>query len=448
MTIRIIIAGAGDVGFHLAKLLSYEKHEIVVIDIDEDKLKHLSDNLDVGIIKGNSTSYKALEDAGVKQADLFIAVTSFEDTNITSAIFAKHLGAKRTIARVKNHNHLQRRERKHLRELGIDEIISTEMLASREIGRLLSSVSLTDVFHFEQGKLSLLGILVDENCELIGRNLKDTAHLNPENNFITVAILRGGKTIIPYGETVFEKDDHAYFIATPEGVGDVMKLGQEEEVKIKNVMILGGSEIGFITALKLCQNYNVKIIEQSKKRSFELADKLPKVMIVHGDGRNKDLLQQEGLHKMDAFIAVTGNSETNIIASLMAKDQGVKRTISLVENVDYVPLSQNIGVDTMINRKLIAADFINRYVRQGEIISIASLHGVDAEVLEFDVKEGSKITSQYLKNLKFPKNALIAGVVRKDKSIIPNGGFRIRKGDKVVVLCAKGIIQEVESYFS
>jgi trk system potassium uptake protein TrkA len=444
---RIILAGAGDVGFHLAKLLSYEKHDIVVIDLDDDKLRHISNKLDVATIKGNSTSYECLEDADVAKADLFISVTSFEDTNITSAIFAKHLGAKKTIARVKNHNHLQKREKKHLNELGIDEIISTEMLASKEIGRLLSSVSLTDVFHFEDGKLTLLGILVDEKCELINKTLKETAYLNPDFDFITAAILRGNETIIPHGDTVFLQDDHAYFIATPPGVSKVKALRKEAIVKIKNVMILGGSEIGYTTARNLCKNYNIKIIEQNKDRSFELADILPDAMVVLGDGRNKELLETEGLKHMDAFIAVTGNSETNIISSLMAKEAGVNRTIALVENVDYVHLSQNIGIDTMINRKLIAADFIFRYVRRGDIISIASIHGVDAEVLEFIVSEKSKITTKYLKQLKFPKQALIGGVVRKEKSLIPNGDFRIRKDDRVVVLCAKHMVHEVEEFF-
>jgi trk system potassium uptake protein TrkA len=212
-------------------------------------------------------------------------------------------------------------------------------------------------------------------------------------------------------------------------------------------MVLGGSEIGYMTALNLSNQFNVKIVERNKERSFALSNLLPNVMIIRGDGRDKELLEGEGLKNMDAFIAVTGNSETNIISSLLAKEQGVARTVALVENVDYVHLSQNIGIDTMINRKLIAADFIFRYVRQGEIISIATIHGVDAEVLEFSVHEGAKITAQYLKNLKFPKDALISGVVRKDKAIIPNGDFRIRKNDKVVVLCTKNTVHEVEEYF-
>lgn len=444
---RILIAGAGDVGYHLAKLLAYEKHDIVVVDLNEEKLRNISSQLDVGTLKGSSTSYSILEEAEVEKADLFIAVTSFEDTNITSAIFAKNLGAKRTIARVKNNNHLDARERSHLRELGIDEIISTENLASKEIRRLLTSVNITDFFQFEDGKLNLIGIVIDENSPLKDVSLRASAHLNPDNDFITAAILRQGQTIIPHGDTVFELDDHAYFIATTEGVKKIMNIVCEDDVRIKNVMVLGGSEIGYMTALNLSKIFNVTIVEGDRQRSFELADLLPKATVIMGDGRDKQLLENEGLKRMDAFIAVTSNSETNIISSLLAKDLGVRRTIALVENVDYVHLSQNIGIDTMINRKLIAADFIFRYVRKGDIISIASIHGVDAEVLEFYVKEGSKITSKYLKHLKFPKNALISGVVRKDKAVIPNGDFRIRKDDRVVVICAKNIIHEVEGYF-
>lgn len=444
---RILIAGAGDVGFHLAKLLAFEKHDIVVIDLNGEKLKSISGQLDVATIKGNTTSYMVLEEADVSKADLFIAVTSYEDTNITSSIFAKHLGAKRTISRVKNHNHLQPRERLHLKELGIDEIISTENLASKEIRRLLGSTNITDFFQFENGKLNLLGIVIDENSPLKGKSLRDSAHLNPDNDFITAAVLREGKTIIPHGDTVFHIDDHAYFIATHTGVKKIMNLSCKEEIRIKNVMVLGGSEIGYMTALNLSNTFNVKLIEVSKQRSFELSNLLPNAMVVRGDGRDKELLEDEGLKNMDAFIAVTGNSETNIISSLLAKEQGVARTIALVENVDYIHLSQNIGIDTMINRKLIAADFIFRYVRKGDIISIASIHGVDAEVLEFSVNEGAKITKKYLKQLKFPKDALISGVVRKDKALIPNGDFRIRKNDKVVVLCTKHIVHEVEEYF-
>ena len=445
---KIIIAGAGDVGFHLAMLLSYENQEITVIDMDEEKLKNISSKLDVATIKGNCTSYKSLEEADVKNARLLISATSSEEVNITTAIFAKHLGAKKTVARVRNLEYLQDREREYLRELGIDEIISPEYLASKEIKRLLNSTVLTDVFDFEGGKLTLLGILIEDQCVLKNKTLSELSHLNPNQDFITVAILRKGETIIPHGDNTFMQGDHAYFIAKPSGIDTVLGFSNIKKKTIKNVMILGGSYIARHTAKKLSEKYNVKLIEQDKQKCFALADEMPNVMVIHGDGRNSDLIDQEGLKNMDAFIALTGNSETNIISSLVAKDHGVGKTIALVENVDYIHLSQNIGVDTLINRKLIAANFIFRYIRKGDILAITSIHGVDAEIVEFYVKDKSKITKQYIKNLDFPKNALISGVVRKEKSIIPNGDFRIRTDDRVVVLCAPQAIHIVEEYFN
>ena len=444
---KIIIAGAGDVGFHLAKLLSYENQEIAVIDLDEEKLRNISTKLDVATIKGSSTSYSSLEEADVANADLLIAVTSLEEVNITTSIIGKYLGAKKTIARIKNPEYLRSRERSHFKQLGIDELISPESLATQEIGRLLNSTALTDVFHFDDGKLTLLGILIDHKCQLKDKTILENSPLNPHHDFITVAILRDGKTIIPHGNTKFKVNDHAYFIAKPSGVEQVLNFSNVQKAEIKNIMILGGSKIGQHTAKILSKKFNVKLIEQNKEKSFQLANDLPNVLVIHGDGRNSEIIEEEGINDMDAFIAVTGNSETNIISSLVAKEHGVKKTVALVENVDYIHLSQNIGVDTMINRKLIAANFIFRYIRKGEIISIASIHGVDAEIVEFIVKENSKITKKYIKNLKFPKNALIAGVVRKNDSRIPNGDFRIRAHDRVVVLCSPGSIHKVEAFF-
>lgn len=444
---KIIIAGAGDVGFHLAKLLSYENQEIAVIDLDEEKLRNISSKLDVATIKGSSTSYASLEEADVAHADLLISATSFEEVNITTAIFGKYLGAKKTVARVKNLEYLNPRERAHFRQLGIDEVISPESLASREIKRLINSAALTDVFHFDDGKLTLLGILIDSTCVLRGKTIAESSYLNPNNSFITVAILRNGETIIPHGDTEFILNDHAYFIARPEGVDIISGFNNVKKAAIKNIMILGGSKIGQHAANRLSEKYNVKLIEQNKEKSFQLANALPRVLVIHGDGRNADIIEGEGINDMDAFIAVTGNSETNIISSLVAKEHGVRKTIALVENVDYIHLSQNIGVDTMINRKLIAANFIFRYIRKGDIISITSIHGVDAEIVEYIAKEGSKITKKYIKNLKFPKEALIAGVVRKDDSRIANGDFRVRANDRVVVLCSPRAIRKVEAFF-
>ncbi len=444
---RIIIAGAGDVGFHLAKLLAYESHDITLIDLDADLLQTAANSLDVATVKGSSTSYSVLEDANILDVDLLIAVTASEETNITTAIISKHLGAKKTIARIRNLEYLLNKDKLDLQELGIDEVISPESLAAKEIKRLLKEAALTDSFEFDNGKLTLLGVTIDENSAFLGQKLSESTQSNPDQNFITVAILRGQETIIPRGENQYQLGDHAYFIAEPEGINKIMELSGKPRVGIKNIMILGGSKVGYHTAKTLSRKFNVKLIEKDKNKAFELADELKNVMVISGDGRDVDLLQEEGIENMDAFIAVTGNSETNIMSALVAKKHGVNKTISLVENIDYIHLSQDIGVDTMINKKLIAANFIFRYIRQGNVISLTSIHGVDAEILEFIVNAGSKITKDSIKLLDFPKGANIGGVVRNGVGYTAMGDFQLRPKDRVVVLCKPGCIQQVEDFF-
>ena len=445
---KIIIAGAGEVGFHLAKLLAIEGQAITLIDLDTERLKQASSSLDVGIIKGNSTSYSVLEEADVENADLLIAATSSEETNLTTCIIAKHLGAKRTVSRIQNVEFLLNRDKLNLKNLGIDEIISPESLAAKEIKRLLKEVAITDTFDFDEGRLSLIGVNIDSKSPLLDKTLVELGTLNPANNFVTVAILRDNQTIIPHGDNQFKDGDHAYFIAQPDGIETVLKLsGNQIQQEIRNVMILGGSKVGYHAAKSLSRKLNVKLIERNKEKCFELADQLRNVMVINGDGRDVNLLEEEGISEMDAFIAVTGNSETNIISCLMAKNKNVKKTISLVENIDYIHLSQNIGVDTMINKKLIAANFIFRYIRQGEIISLTTIHGVDAEVLEFIVKAGSKITEREIKALDFPKGAIIGGVVRNGVGYTAMGDFQFRPKDRAVVLCRPGCIKTVEEFF-
>lgn len=444
---RVIIAGVGNVGFHLAKLLSQEGQDIVLIDMAPDKLKQASNSLDAAIIKGSSTSYAVLEEADVANADLLIAVTSSEETNIATAIIAKHLGAKRTVARISNTEFIYQKDKLNLKHLGIDDIISPESLAAREIKRLLKEVAVTDSFEFDNGLLQLVGVNIDDKSPLKGKSMLEVAKINPDQMFMTVAILRDNETIIPYGDTTFELNDHAYFIVQPEGVEKLLFLTGKKKEGVKSVMILGGSRVGFHTARLLSQRYNIKLVERDPQKCFELADQLPDAMIINGDGRNVELLDEENIGDVDAFIAVTGDSETNIISCLVAKKMGVKKTIAMVENMDYIHLSQSIGVDTMINKKLIAANFIFRHVRKGEILSIASIHGVDAEILEFEVQENSKITEQELRNLEFPKSAIIGGVIRDGKGLTTPGNFKFATKDRVVVLSRTECIQKVESYF-
>ena len=444
---RIIIAGAGEVGFHLAKLLAYEKQDIVLIDTDKDKLTKVANSMDVAVIIGNSTYFSVLEEAQVSKASLVLAVTSSEETNLATAIISKQLGAKRTVARISNIEFLLKKEKNALKQMGIDELISPESLAAREIKSLLKETAVTDTFDFDHGLLSLVGINVDEGSALHNKSIQELAHLNPDRNFITVAILRNNETIIPRRDTVFHLNDHAYFISQPDGIENVLSFTSKERRNIKNVMVLGGSKIGFHTARKLSIKYHVKIIEVDKEKCFELADKLPGTLVINADGSDVELLKSEGIAEMDAFIAVTGNSESNIISCLLAKNQGVPKTIALVENIDYIHLSQNVGVDTMINKKLIAANFIFRYIRQGEVLDLTSIHGVDAEILEYEVTESSKIAEQELKDVDFPKSAIVGGVIRKGQGHTTTGGFQFKPKDRVVVLSMPDCIAKVERLF-
>lgn len=444
---RVIIAGVGNVGYHLAKLLCAEGQDIVLIDRSQDKLKLAAGQVDAGTIKGNSTSYSVLEEAGVAQADLLIAVTNSEDANIATAIIAKHLGAKRTIARISNTEFIYQKDKLNLKHLGIDDIISPESLAAKEIKRLLKEVALTDSFEFEKGLLSLIGVNIDDKSPLKGKSMIEVARMNPDQTFMTVAILRNNQTIIPYGDTTFELNDHAYFVSQPDGIDKLLFLAGKKRKMVKNIMILGGSKIGIHASKILSNRYNVKLIEKDAEKCFDLADQIPDAMVINGDASNVELLLEEGLADMDAFIAVTGDSETNIISSLAAKNQGVNKTIAMVENMDYIHLSQNIGVDTMINKKLIAANFIFRHIRQGEIVALTSIHGVDAEILEFEVKESSKITAHELRNLDFPKSAIIGGVIRDGKGYTTPGDFIFQPKDKVVVLAKPEAIAKVEDLF-
>ncbi len=444
---RIIIAGAGDVGFHLAKLLHQEDQDIVLIDKNADRLQYAADHFDIATIAGNSISYAVLEEAKVAKADLVIAVTNSEEANISTCIIAKHLGAKRTIGRVRNSEFLLKREKLDLAKLGIDEIISPETLAAREIKRLVKDVAFTDWFEFDRGLLSLAGIALDENSPLVGKTIAESAYLNPDSNFLTVAVLRGNQTIIPRSNEVLHIGDHVYFITQPEALERIMELTGKVRRRIRNVMILGGGRVGFHTARKLGLRFNVKLIESNKNRCFELADQLQGVLVINGDGSDVELLEEEGIEQMDAFIAVTENSETNIISCLVAKNHGVQKTIAMVENMDYIHLSQGIGVDTMINKKLIAANFIFRYIREGEVISLTSLHGVDAEVVEFEVGEHSKVTGKALRDIGFPKSAIVGGIIRHGKSHTPDGNFVCQPQDHVVVLAKPECIHKVEGFF-
>ncbi len=444
---KIVIAGAGDIGFHLAKLLALEQKDIVLIDNNQEVLDYVVTHLDVITIKGDSSSVTVLEEAGVRNAGLFLAVTTSEKTNLLAAILAKKLGAKQTIARINNREYLDDITKEHFKQLGIDSLICPRQLAAQEIARLIRQVSLTDIFDFEKGKISIIGFMLDESSPLVDKTVREIDKNNPEVPFKPIAILRNHQTIIPKGDFRLQGKDHIYCITKNDTIDQVIKFVGKDLVNVKNIMIVGGSDVGLTTAQLLEEDYNVTLVEQDKETCKLLAESLDNTLIIKADPGNVELLKEEGLKNMDAFIALTPNSETNIITSLMAEDAGVFKTIALVNNTDYTHISQNIGIDTIINKKLIAANNIFRFVRKGKVEAITSLHGVSAEIIEFVIQKNNRITKYKLKDLHFPSKAVIAGVIRGEESIIPDGNFQLQLHDKVIVFSLPEAISKVEELF-
>lgn len=447
---KIIIAGAGEVGFHLAKLLSYESQDITLIDTDKESLSYADNHLDIKVLKGDATSVSVLKEANVEGSDMVIGVTSSETTNLTLCLLAKQLGSERTIARISNTEFVDNKELFKFGDLGIDELISPEELAATEIQLLLHQSAFNDTYEFEAGLLTMVGVFLPINAPFVGKMVKEAAKVFPELHFMPIALQRMGTqyTVIPRGDTVFKEGDQVYFITAAEGVEELYKLTGVRKKEIKNVMILGGSKVGYKTARDLCHNkFNVKLIEKNKEKAFEIVDDLPNALVINGDGRNVELLEEESLQSMDAFIAVTGNSETNIMSCLVAKSKSIKKTIALVENMDYFQLSQSIGIDTLINKKLLAANTIFRYIRKGKVLALTRLNNLNAEILEFEVKPTSLVNGEIIKELNFPREAIIGGVIRDGKGIIALGDFRISSGDKVVVCCMPKAIRKIEKLF-
>ena len=445
---KIVIAGAGGMGFHLAQLLTNEQHDIVLIDLNDDVLNYVGSHIDVMTMKGDSSSIICLRNAGVEDCDLFLAVTTSEKNNLITSILAKQIGAKKTIARIDNEEFLAKEQKDEFKKMGIDTLISPSKLATKEITRLIKECQVTDLFEFEEGKMSLLGYTIDNSASLIGKALVDIVKIPKYTRFRPIAILRKGNTIIPRGNTILKSDDHLYFLTDTPSKSDVMCMVNEETREIKKIMIIGSTKLSLHTARKLQENYQVVLVSSDKAFCEKAAEVLTNALVLQGDPNNIELLKEEGLEKMDAFIALTNNSETNIITSLMAEDSGVFKSISLVENTAYTKISQNIGVDTIINTKIIAANNIFRFIRRGKIEAITSLHGVDAEVIEFVVPENSKLVKSKIMDLDFPLDAIIGGVIRGSKTYLPDGSFQIQVNDKVIILTKRNSIKQIEAFFN
>ena len=444
---KIVIAGAGEMGSHLARMLSGNGHDITVIDSDQKLLSEVGSLADVITVEGDSTVFAVLRQAEVRKCDLFIAVNHEENANIVSAMLAKKLGAKKSIARIDNNEYLEPNNKEMFIDMGIDYLFYPEKVAAREVINLLGHTSTTEYVDFSSGKLSLVVFRLDPTSPLVGRVPVGFQEETPLS-YRTVAISRNGQTIIPREGEQFMEGDTVYVIARQDAVHEVMEFSGQSNIEINNLMILGGSRIGIRIATELQDEINIKLVDYNAEKAYRLAEMLDKTLIINEDGRNTDAMMEEGLSNMDAFVAVTGRSETNILAAMLAKRMGVKKVIAEVENLNYINLAESIGIDTIINKKLVTASNIFRFTMSTDVQAIKCLTGSDAEVLEFIVKPNSPATKVRIRDLGLPEDAIIGGIVRGDKVFIAVDNMEINPYDRVVVFSMPGSVGKVGRYFN
>ena len=447
---RIIIAGAGEVGSHLAKMLSNESNNLTIIDSNESRLNKLREVADVITILGDPTSIETLRQAGAEKADLFIAVSPAQDqdVNIISALLAKKMGSQKVTARINNDEYMHHENKLLFTELGIDLLFYPEKIASYEIVDLLKQTGTTEFMEFARGMLQMVAFRLEEGAPLIDKQVSDMLSYTGKSQYKVVAIARNEDTIIPGPDTRFLENDHVFVICTRDGVQDAMSFSGKKEIEIKNLMIVGGGRIGEMLAKKMSKvSDHIKIIESKPDRCEYLAETLGNTIIINGDGRNTDLLIEEDVKDFDAFVAVTSSSETNILACVAAKKMGVPETIAEVENIEYIKLAEGMGVDAVINKKLSTAGRIFRFTLSNKVRSIKCLNGSDAEVLEFIVNPDSSITKGPIEDLHFPKEAIIGGIIRGNESFIANEHTIIKPYDRVVVFALPQVLSKVNNFF-
>ncbi len=446
----IIIEGAGEVGSHLAKMLSSESNDITVIDCDEERLSKLNSTADVVTITGDLSCIKVLKDAGVENADLFIAVnpSSSQDVNIVSALLAKKLGCAKVCARINNEEYLSY-ENKHLfTELGIDLMFYPEKIAAGEIASLLKRTTSTETMDFARGKLQLAVFKLEDDSPIIDMKISElAAAINVQ--FRVVALSRDNKTIMPQRDTKFKYHDLVYIITTREGITPMMNFLGKGSIEINKVMILGAGAIGGMLAGNIAKLVEaVKVIDSDKKLCLDLSESTDNnVQVVNGDGRNSDFLLEENIRDYDAFVAVTENDEANILACVVAKRFGVERTIAEVENIEYIRLAEEMGVDAVINKKLITAGKIFKMTLSNKVRFVKYMSGTEAEILEYIVAPDSAITHKALKDIDFPTDAIIGGIIRGNDYFIAVGDTLIEGYDRVVVFALPNAVKDVDRMF-
>lgn len=445
---KIIIAGAGAVGTHLAKLLSGEKQDIILMDENEERLSRMESNFDLMTVNVSPTSISGLKEAGVAGADLFIAVTPDESRNMTACMLATSLGAKKTVARIDNYEYLLPKHKEFFAKLGVDSLIYPEMLAAKDIVDAVKMSWIRQWWEFAGGALILIGTKMRSTAEILDVPLHELGGRNIP--FHIVAIKRGNDTIIPRGDDTIQLNDIVYFTTTKKYIPYIRKIsGKEHYADIRNVMIMGGSRIAVRATQYMPDYMKVKIIESNMNRCNRLTELVDDdVMVINGDGRDMDLLMEEGIKNTEAFVALTDSSETNILACLAAKRMGVTKTVAEVENVDYINMAESLDIGTVINKKFIAASHIYQMMLDADVSNVKCLTIANADVAEFIVKPGSRITKCAIKDMGLPKGATIGGLIRNGEGILVTGNTIVQPDDHVVVFSLEMMIKKLEKFFN
>lgn len=445
---KIIICGAYGIGTHLAKMLSRNHEDITLIDEDEERLAQIGTDFDLLTAQASPSSIKALREAGAEHADLFIAVTPEESLNITSCVLAKALGAKKTVAKISNSEYTAPELQDFFTGLGVSSLIYPEKLAAVDIINGLKMSWVRQRWDVHNGALVMLAIKLRETCEILNNPLKNLC--GPDDPYHVVAIKRLNETIIPGGNDELKLYDLAYFMTTTQYIPYIRKIvGKELYVDVKNVMIMGGGATA-VRAINTMPDYlDTKLIEINEERCEELNNLLDddKALIINGDGRDTQLLQEEGIKNTQAFVALTNNAETNILACLTAKRLGVRKTVAMVENVDYVSMAESLDIGTIINKKAIAASHIYQIMLDAKVMNMRFIMTANADVAEFVAQEGSRVTKKPVKDLGLPKEATIGGLVRGDEGMLVSGHTQIQAGDIVMVFCHNINLKTIERLF-
>lgn len=444
---KILIAGAGAVGTHLAKMLSEENENVILMDEQEERLGKMESLFDLKTIVGNPTRISDLKAAGVDGTDLFVAVTPDESSNITSCILAHYLGANKTIARIDNYEYLQPKNKAYFANLGVNSLIYPEQLAAEEIATVIKYSWMRQMLEFGNGALVMIGVKIRTNSSLLNIPFKELSRDIP---YHIVAIQRGDTTIIPRGNDIIEADDLVCFMTTKDRIPHVRSIcGKEKYTEVRSIIMMGGGRIAVRTANLIPSNISVKIIESDMKRCRRLIELVDdRIMIINGDARDPDLLLSEGIQDTDAFIALGDNSESNILACLSAKKAGVHRTVAEIENIDYISMAESMDIGSVINKKKLAASNIFQMMLKTDVSSVKCLTFIEAVVAEFPVREGAAITRKPVKDLGLPNGANIGGLIRNGEGLRVSGNTMIQADDHVIIFCLERVLKKLEKFFN